>query len=169
MVDVWSNSSRCRIVSVYLSRTWCLYSWTFLRYRHNYPLFYQLLNSNLFTHRMWSFKREASSENYGPQVYFTSYIFRYIKPKTQKYFAANYLALLYFALLFILYTYLHQISSLQLTVKGLTIPFRVGCKYLFVCVGATIGDLCAPPNELIPWFLTEGNTYLYFAASPFPL
>ena len=24
-VDVWSNSSRCRIVSVYLSRTWCLY------------------------------------------------------------------------------------------------------------------------------------------------
>ena len=24
-VDVWSNSSRCRIVSVYLTRTWCLY------------------------------------------------------------------------------------------------------------------------------------------------
>jgi hypothetical protein len=26
-----------------------------------------------------------------------------------------------------------------------------------------------PPTGLIPWFLTEGNTYLYFAASPFPL
>ena len=25
-VDVWSNSSRCRIVLVYLSRTWCLYT-----------------------------------------------------------------------------------------------------------------------------------------------
>ena len=26
-----------------------------------------------------------------------------------------------------------------------------------------------PPTGLIPWFLTKGNTYLYFAASPFPL
>ena len=32
-----------------------------------------------------------------------------------------------------------------------------------------IGDLCVPPTGLIPWFLAEGNTYLYFAASPFPL
>ena len=30
MVDVWSNSSRCRIVSVYFSRTWCLYTWSCL-------------------------------------------------------------------------------------------------------------------------------------------
>ena len=45
-----------------------------LRYRHNYALFYQLLNSNFITHRMFSFKREASSETYGPQVYFSSYI-----------------------------------------------------------------------------------------------
>ena len=29
-VDVWSNSSRCRIVSVYLSRMWCLYTWSCL-------------------------------------------------------------------------------------------------------------------------------------------
>ena len=29
-VDVWSNSSRCRIVSVYLPRTWCLYTWSCL-------------------------------------------------------------------------------------------------------------------------------------------
>ena len=29
-VDVWSNSSRCRIISVYLSRTWCLYTWSYL-------------------------------------------------------------------------------------------------------------------------------------------
>ena len=29
-VDVWSNSSRCRQESVYLSRTWCLYTWSFL-------------------------------------------------------------------------------------------------------------------------------------------
>ena len=65
-----------------------------LRYRHNYALFYQLLNSNLFTHRMLSFKREASSENYGPRVYFYHNISRSIKPKTQKYLGAIYLYLL---------------------------------------------------------------------------
>ena len=27
-IDVWSNSSRCRIVSAYLTRTWCLCSWS---------------------------------------------------------------------------------------------------------------------------------------------
>ena len=93
-----------------------------LGYRHNYALFYQLLNINLFTHHMLSFKREASSENYGPRVYSYHIIFRSIKPKTQKYLAAIYLPLLYFALLFIFYTYLYQISSLQVTVKGLTTP-----------------------------------------------
>ena len=29
-VDVWSNSSRCRQESVCLSRTWCLYTWSYL-------------------------------------------------------------------------------------------------------------------------------------------
>ena len=29
-IDVWSNSSRCRIVSFYLSQTWCLYTWSYL-------------------------------------------------------------------------------------------------------------------------------------------
>ena len=74
-----------------------------LRYRHNFALFYQLLNSNLCTHRMCSFKREASSENYGPRVYSYHIIFRSIKPKTQKYLAAIYLLLFYLALLFIFY------------------------------------------------------------------
>ena len=27
---MWSNSSRCRQESVYLSRTWCLYTWSYL-------------------------------------------------------------------------------------------------------------------------------------------
>ena len=29
-VDEWSNSSRCRQQSVYLSRMWCLYTWSYL-------------------------------------------------------------------------------------------------------------------------------------------
>ena len=40
------------------------------------------------------FKRKASSENYGPQLYFYHIIFRSIKPKTQKCLAAIYLPLI---------------------------------------------------------------------------
>ena len=46
------------------------------RYSHNYALFYQLLGSNLFTHHnTYAILREATSETYGPRVYFTSYKF----------------------------------------------------------------------------------------------
>ena len=54
--------------------------------------------------------------------------------------------------------------------EGIENPFiALVVRFLFVCVGAIIGDLCVPRTGLIPWFLTEGNTYFYFAASPFPL
>ena len=44
------------------------------RYSHNYAQFYQLLDSNLFTHRnTYAILREATSETYGPRVYFPSY------------------------------------------------------------------------------------------------
>ena len=46
------------------------------RYSHNYAIFYQLLDSNLFTHRnTYAILREATSETYGPRVYFRSYKF----------------------------------------------------------------------------------------------
>ena len=46
------------------------------RYSHNYALFYQLLDSNLFTQRnTYAILREATSETYDPRVYFTSYKF----------------------------------------------------------------------------------------------
>ena len=72
---------------------------------------------------LFAFMREASSETYGPQVFFSSYLlsdllfcnlftFRSINQKTQKY-------LLYLLFSFI---YLYQISLLQVTVKGLTTP-----------------------------------------------
>ena len=107
-----------------------------LRYHHNYALFYQLLNSNLFTHHIFSFKREACSETYGPRVYFSSYIFRSIKLKIQKYLAEIYLYLLLFAFLLIFYTYLYQTSFLQVTVKGLTTPLSRWVQVcLIVCAG----------------------------------
>ena len=44
------------------------------RLSHNYSLFYQLLNSNLFTHcNIYAMLREATSETYGPRVYLLSY------------------------------------------------------------------------------------------------
>src|SRR3954466_1977418 len=46
------------------------------RYSHNYAQFYQLLDSNLLTHRnTYAILREATSETYGPRVYFPSYKF----------------------------------------------------------------------------------------------
>ena len=46
------------------------------RYSHNYALFYQLLDSNLFTHRnTYAILREATSETYGPRVHLPSYYF----------------------------------------------------------------------------------------------
>ena len=40
------------------------------RYSHNYAQFYQLINSNLFSHcRILMLLREATSETYGPRVY----------------------------------------------------------------------------------------------------
>ena len=45
------------------------------RYSHNYAFFYQLLDSNLFTHRNpYAILREATSETYGPLVYFPLYL-----------------------------------------------------------------------------------------------
>ena len=59
-----------------LARVWHIYM-IMPRYSHNYAQFCQLLNSNLFTHRrILMLLREATSETYGPHVYFTSYKFR---------------------------------------------------------------------------------------------
>ena len=46
------------------------------RYSHNYSLFYQFLDSNLFTHHnTYAILREATSETYAPRVYLLSYKF----------------------------------------------------------------------------------------------
>ena len=46
------------------------------RYSHNYAQFYQLLDSNLFTHHnTYVILREDTSKTYAPRVYFPSYKF----------------------------------------------------------------------------------------------
>ena len=105
------------------------------RYSHNYSIFYQLLDSNLFTHRnTYAILREATSETYGPGslsyyitsllftshliYYFAIFTFQSIQQKYQKYLSY----------------YLYQISLLQVAVKGLTTPLlrwlRVLCLFV---------------------------------------
>ena len=103
------------------------------RYSHNYALFYQLLDSNLFTHRnTYAILREATSETYAPRVYSLSYKFP-----------------IYFILQSLLFNLYHKntkniyliILSLDLTFasgrEGIDNPFIVlVARFLFVCVGA---------------------------------
>src|SRR3989337_2060941 len=101
-----------------------------LRYRHNYALFYQLLNSNLFTHRMRSFKREVSSENYGPPGLFPSYYFQIYKTKNSKIPCCN----LFTFILFYTFIYLLYLSLSDLILAS----NREGIDNPFIALGASI-------------------------------
>ena len=59
---------------------------------------------------MFSFKREASSETYGPRVHFPSYIFISITQKIQKILAAIYLILFRFTFSNLLYLSLSDLT-----------------------------------------------------------
>ena len=103
------------------------------RYCHNYALFYQLLDSNLFTHRnTYAILREATSETYGPRVYLPSYKFP-----------------IYFILQSLLSNLYHKnTNNICLTIlslsdltfascrEGIDNPFiALVARFLFVCVG----------------------------------
>ena len=121
--------------------------------------FYQLPNSNLFTHRLLPFSREATSEIYGPRVFFLIYffcdlfylhfLFRSIKPKIQKYFAALY----FICDLFIqsITTFSHPCTvSGAVTRKGLTTPLtRRVARCCYLCAGAVYVVLLGSPTSSI--------------------
>ena len=103
------------------------------RYSHNYLLFYQLLDSNLFTHRnTYAILREATSETYGPRVYLLSY-------KFPIYFILQSLLLIYIIKIpkiFILL--LSSLSDITLASgrEGIDNPFiALVARFLFVWVG----------------------------------
>ena len=77
-VDVWSNSSRCIIVSVYLSRTWCLYTWSCLdiiiTMRFSINCSVVICSPTI----IYAILREATSETYGPRVSFLLYCISFI-------------------------------------------------------------------------------------------
>ena len=101
------------------------------RYSHNYAQFYQLLDSNLFTHRnTYAILREATSETYGPRVYFPSYKFP-----------------IYFTLQSLLSIYIIKIPKIFILLslsdltfasgrEGIDNPFiALVARFLFVCAG----------------------------------
>ena len=168
-VDEWSNSSRCRIISVYLSRTWCLYKWSCLdilitmRFSINCSTVICSPTIN------YAILREATSETYGPGVYFPSYKFLIYNSSLLFTFFCNLLLSFpnqkYQKYYFNVYPSISDLT-LQITVKGLTTPLSRWVQfYLIDCVGIQRFVRCLQ----LDWYLgsqTEGNTYLYFAASP---
>ena len=107
------------------------------RYSHNYSLFYQLLDSNLFTHRnTYAILREATSETYGPGS-----IFLYINVPSTSYFYYHLFCNLYFPIYIIKIPKIFILLSLSdLTLvsdrEGIDNPFiALVARFLFVCVG----------------------------------
>ena len=110
------------------------------RYSHNYALFYQLLDNNLFTHRnTYDILREATSETYDPWVSFLLYCIYFI------YIASH---LLFCNLYFPIYTtkipkIFTSLSLLDLTFasgrEGIDKPFiSLVARFLFVCAGTRL-------------------------------
>ena len=113
---------------------------------------------------LFAILREASSETYVPGSIFhhisfrstilQSFTFRSINQKPK-----NTLSFVYLSLLDLSFASNHE---------GIDNPFiALGASCLIVVHVLVICALC--PTRLIPGSLTAGNTYLYFAASPFPL
>ena len=105
------------------------------RYSHNYALFYQLLDSNLFTHRnTYAILREATSETYGSRVYFPSYKF-----------------LIHFILQSLVSNLYHKIQKIfiLLSLSDLTfVSAREGIDNPFIALVVRFLSVCAGTRDL---------------------
>ena len=133
-----------------------------LRYLHNYALFYQLLDSNLFTHHnTYAILREATSKTYAPRFYLLSY-------KFPIYFILQSLLSIYIIKIPKIFILL-SLSDLTLVSdrEGIDNPFiTLVARFLFVCVGTR--DLHVASYWIDTLVLkTEGNTYATLLHHPF--
>ena len=110
------------------------------RYSHNYALFYQLLDSNLFTHsNTYAILREATSETYGPRVSSLLYCISFI------YIASR---LLFCNLYFPIYKKIPKIFIL-LSLSDLTFASEhEGIENLFIALVARFLIVCAGTRDL---------------------
>ena len=141
-VDVWSNSSRCRQESVYLLWTWCLYTWSCLDIL--ITMCFSINCSKVICSPTvdYAILREATSETYGPRVYFPSY-------KFPIYYFPSYKFPIYFILESLLFNLYHKNTKIIYLIllslsdptfasghEGIDNPFiTLVARFLFVCVG----------------------------------
>ena len=100
-----------------------------LGYHHNYLLFYQLPNSNLFTHHMlfsWE-KPLVKTMAHG------SIFYRILKPKIP---CCNFLLFILFCI------FVWSIYQNLYNFEGLTTPLRVGLQVFVVCVQVLFTSCC---------------------------
>src|SRR3989337_314828 len=127
VVDVGRSRSTCIGCDAYI-HDHCHESIITMRFSINYPTVICLLTV------CYVFEREASSENYGPRVYFNH------KKKTKNTLLQFYF--FYFVLQFI-YLPLQDLILASNKFKGIDNPLaRVGCKYLLLCVQVLFTRLC---------------------------
>ena len=146
-VDLWSNSSRCRQESVYLSRTWCLYTWSCL--------------DNLIIIR---FSINCSIVICSPTVIlmlsWEKPLVKPMAPGSISYhicFQSTFICIFTFPIYIIKYQkkiilsyYLYQISLSQVAVKGLATPLSRWVQvWLIVCAGIRWFVRCL----LLDWYL----------------
>ena len=111
------------------------------------------------------FSREDT--NYGPQVYSLSYllwdiflfafVFRSIIPKTQKYLAALFCYLFYFAFYRDLFIETTTKLSIFLPWRDWQPLTRRVASICYLCAGTVYIVLLGSPTELIPWFHNSGK------------
>ena len=145
-VDVWSNSSRCRIVSVYLSWTWCLYTWSCLDILITMRFSINCSAAICSPTVIYAILREDTSETYGPWVYLTSYKFPIY------FILLSLLSNLYHKNTKNIYLILLSLSDLTFVSdhKGINNPsIALVARFLFVCAG-TRRLAC---SLLLDWYL----------------
>ena len=163
---MWSNSSRCRQESVYLLRTWCLYTWSCL--------------DNLIIIR---FSINCSTVICSPTVIlmlsWEKPLVKPMAPGSISYhicFQSTFICIFTFCIYIIKYQkyiYLIILSLSDLTFtsgrEGIDNPFiALVASSQFVCVGAW--DFWGASYWIDTLVLkTEGNTYATLSASPSPL
>src|SRR3989337_1031408 len=133
-----------------------------LGYRHNYLFFYQLSNSNLFTHRMLFSLEKPLVKSTAPGSIFYHIAFRSIFHRIcfQIYYSKNPKILFYTFYLHLLFRvlfrsiYPNTYKTIYLfTEEGLTTPLtRWVPRICSLCADTVYIVLLGSPTGLIPWF-----------------
>ena len=115
-----------------------------LRYCHNYALFYKLLKSNLFTHRMLYSREKPLVKPMAPGLFSIIYFQIY---KQKKYLAALYLFYFVFCLIYLSITIEF---NLAINRQGIDNPCSCWVQgFVILCVGIANKVLRGSPTGLI--------------------